>query len=141
MEFNATFLVSAISFIVFVFIMNTVLYRPVIRIMEERQAFLDKNEKDTEDANRQAEEFATKKEAELAKARAEAKSIVDNGTEKFKTENKAALDNYSSEQKQLTEDKKSELYNEMTSAKETLKQSSDDISRMITDKILEVKNV
>lgn len=141
MEFNATFLVSAISFIVFVFIMNTVLYRPVIRIMEERQAFLDKNEKDTEDANRQAEEFATKKEAELAKARAEAKSIVDNGTEKFKTENKAALDKYSSEQKQLTEDKKSELYNEMTSAKETLKQSSDDISRMITDKILEVKNV
>lgn len=141
MEFNATFLVSAISFIVFVFIMNTVLYRPVIKIMEERQAFLDKNEKDTEDANRQAEEFATKKEAELAKARAEAKSIVDNGTEKFKAENKAALDNYSSEQKQLTEDKKSELYNEMTSAKETLKQSSDDISRMITDKILEVKNV
>ncbi|MGN0197171.1 MAG: ATP synthase F0 subunit B [Candidatus Gastranaerophilaceae bacterium] len=141
MEFNATFLVSAISFIVFVFIMNTVLYRPVIRIMEERQAFLDKNEKDTEDANRQAEEFATKKEAELAKARAEAKSIVDNSTEKFKAENKAALDKYSSEQKQLTEDKKSELYNEMTSAKETLKQSSDDISRMITDKILEVKNV
>ena len=141
MDFNATFLVSAISFIVFVFIMNTVLYRPVIRIMEERQAFLDKNEKDTEDANRQAEEFATKKEAELAKARAEAKSIVDNGTEKFKAENKAALDKYSSEQKQLTEDKKSELYNEMTSAKETLKQSSDDISRMITDKILEVKNV
>ena len=141
MEFNATFLVSAISFIVFVFIMNTVLYRPVIRIMEERQAFLDKNEKDTEDANRQAEEFATKKEAELAKARAEAKSIVDNGTEKFKAENKAALDKYSSDQKQLTEDKKSELYNEMTSAKETLKQSSDDISRMITDKILEVKNV
>lgn len=141
MEFNATFLVSAISFIVFVFIMNTVLYRPVIRIMEERQAFLDKNEKDTEDANRQAKEFATKKEAELAKARAEAKSIVDNGTEKFKAENKAALDKYSSEQKQLTEDKKSELYNEMTSAKETLKQISDDISRMITDKILEVKNV
>lgn len=141
MEFNATFLVSAISFIVFVFIMNTVLYRPVIKIMEERQAFLDKNEKDTEDANRQAEEFATKKEAELAKARAEAKSIVDNGTEKFKAENKATLDNYSSEQKQLMEDKKSELYNEMTSAKETLKQSSDDISRMITDKILEVKNV
>lgn len=141
MEFNATFLVSAISFIVFVFIMNTVLYRPVIKIMEERQAFLDKNEKDTEDANRQAEEFATMKESELAKARAEAKSIVDNGTEKFKAENKSALDNYSSEQKQLTEDKKSELYNEMTSAKETLKQSSDDISRMITDKILEVKNV
>lgn len=141
MEFNATFLVSAISFIVFVFIMNAVLYRPVIKIMEERQAFLDKNEKDTEDANRQAEEFATMKESELAKARAEAKSIVDNGTEKFKAENKADLDNYSSEQKQLTEDKKSELYNEMTSAKETLKQSSDDISRMITDKILEVKNV
>ena len=141
MEFNATFLVSAISFIVFIIIMNAVLYRPVIKIMEERQAFLDKNEKDTEDANRQAEEFATMKESKLAKARAEAKSIVDNGTEKFKAENKAALDNYSSEQKQLTEDKKSELYNEMTSAKETLKQSSDDISRMITDKILEVKNV
>ena len=43
MEFNATFLVSAISFILFVFIMNAILYKPVIKIMEEREAFLKSN--------------------------------------------------------------------------------------------------
>lgn len=141
MEFNATFLVSAISFIVFVLIMNAILYNPVIKIMEERQAFLDKNEQDTNEANSKAEEFNEKKNAELAKARAEAKNIVDSGVEKFRAENKLAIDNYSAEQKEKTENQKTELYNEMQGAKETLKQSSDDISKMITDKVLEVKNV
>ncbi|MBR1754187.1 hypothetical protein IJ732_05055 [bacterium] len=40
-EFNATFLVSAISFIVFVFIMNTILYRPLEKIVEKRRQFID----------------------------------------------------------------------------------------------------
>ena len=46
-EFNATFLVAMISFVVFIIIMNAILYKPILSIIEERQAYIDKNNNDT----------------------------------------------------------------------------------------------
>ena len=43
MELNATFLVTIITFIVFVFLMNKLLYVPVLSIMETRERFIDDN--------------------------------------------------------------------------------------------------
>ncbi len=43
MEFNATFIVSAISFIVFTIIMNAIFYKPIQKIVTERQKFIDEN--------------------------------------------------------------------------------------------------
>ena len=42
MEFNATFIASAISFIVFTLIMNAVFYKPLGKVVSERQKFIDK---------------------------------------------------------------------------------------------------
>lgn len=141
MEFNATFLISALSFIVFVFIMNAVFYQPVIKIMEERKAFIDKNEQDTEQANADSEKISERKQGELAKARAEAKVSVDKGSEKFKTDNKVILENFSKEQKDRTEAEKNKLNDEAKNSQNELNQSSEDISKMITSKILGAENV
>lgn len=140
MEFNATFLISAISFIVFVFIMNAIFYQPVIKIMDERKAFIDKNEQDVKSANTDAERISAKKEEELSKARADAKATVDEGSAKFKTENKNVLDNFSLEQKNRAETEKNQLNNEAQNSKESLKQGSEDISKIISNKILGVEN-
>ena len=43
MEFNATFLATIISFILFVFLMNKILYAPILNIMAERKAYIDGN--------------------------------------------------------------------------------------------------
>lgn len=141
MEFNATFLISALSFIVFVFIMNAIFYQPVIKIMEERKAFIDKNEQDTEKANINSEKISEQKQSELAKARAEAKVSVDDGSEKFKTENKIILENFSKEQKDRTEAEKNKLNDEAKIAQNELNQSSEDFSKIITSKILGAENV
>ncbi|MGN0015267.1 MAG: hypothetical protein ACI37T_07620 [Candidatus Gastranaerophilaceae bacterium] len=141
MEFNATFLISALSFIVFVFIMNAIFYQPVIKIMEERKAFIDKNEQDTEKANINSEKISEQKQSELAKARAEAKVSVDDGSEKFKTENKVILENFSKEQKDRTEAEKNKLNDEAKIAQNELNQSSEDFSKIITSKILGAENV
>jgi F0F1-type ATP synthase membrane subunit b/b' len=45
MEFNGTFFVTIITFIVFVFLMNKILYAPILNIMEERKNFVDGNYK------------------------------------------------------------------------------------------------
>lgn len=41
LEFNATFLVSMISFIVFIIIMNAIFYKPILGVIEEREKFIN----------------------------------------------------------------------------------------------------
>jgi len=138
MEFNATFLVSAISFILFVFIMNAILYKPVIKIMEEREAFLKSNLDEAESARATTGEIAEKKQSELAAARAEAMAVVTNGTEKFKTENKAVTEEFEKAQKMRAEEEKAVLKNEADNSKEELNKGSVEISKIIADKVLGV---
>ena len=43
MEFDATFLIALLSFLLFIFIMNKIFYAPVLKIMQERQSFVEQN--------------------------------------------------------------------------------------------------
>ena len=43
MEFNATFIVAFISFVIFIIIMNYILYKPINGIVEKRKNIIDEN--------------------------------------------------------------------------------------------------
>ena len=73
MEFNATFLATIISFIVFVILMNKILYVPVLKIMEQREVYIDENYQTSKKNNEQAKELISKKEESLIVARMDAK--------------------------------------------------------------------
>jgi F-type H+-transporting ATPase subunit b len=47
---NVTLLIQMVSFLVFVFLMNMVLYRPIRRIVAERQSFISGRQQDIENA-------------------------------------------------------------------------------------------
>ena len=42
-EFNATFIVSMISFVVFIFIMNMIFYKPILTIIRKRENYIKDN--------------------------------------------------------------------------------------------------
>ena len=81
MEFNGTFLATIITFIVFVFLMNKILYAPVLDIIEKRKNFVDTNYKDAQNNNTRTEELGREKEEKLAGAKDDARgkyiSILD----------------------------------------------------------------
>ena len=62
MEFNATFLATIVSFIVFVILMNKILYAPILNIMEERRNFIDNNYKTVEKNDEKIKKLNKKKE-------------------------------------------------------------------------------
>ena len=72
MEFNGTFLATIITFILFVFLMNKVLYVPILGIMEKRRIFVDENYKNTESNNLKADELTKEKEGKLLDAKNDA---------------------------------------------------------------------
>jgi len=77
MEFNATFAVTVISFLVFVFLMNAILYRPLENIVEEREKLLADNCNDADNAKKQAESLLKQKAELIAKSKIEAKRLID----------------------------------------------------------------
>ena len=135
MEFNATFLITAISFITFTILMNVILYRPLEKIVEERKELIEKNYSDSESAKLETKSILEKKAQELAQAKAEAKDSVtsklkkdyDESAEKLR-EGKIKSVRYISEQKEKL---KSE--SEMTEA--NLSENIKQYAQMIKDKL------
>lgn len=76
MEFNATFLISAISFILFTLLMNKIFYKPLGKIMNERENFINDNLNDAKISNDKAEFLLKDKDEKLAKSLIEARAII-----------------------------------------------------------------
>ena len=76
MEFNATFVISAISFILFTLLMNKIFYKPLGKIMNERENFINDNLNDAKISNDKAEFLLKDKDEKLAKSLIEARAIV-----------------------------------------------------------------
>lgn len=72
-EFNATFLVAMLSFVVFMFIMNAIFYRPILNIIRKREDYIESNYKDAKDISQKAQEITNEYNEKLSKAKDEAR--------------------------------------------------------------------
>lgn len=122
MEFNETFIVSAISFVVFVLIMNAIFYNPIQKIVAERQKFIDDTAEEAKLHTQKSEAILKDKERKLDKTRHEAKQIILDKSEEVKGQ-KSAL---------TTEAQQSSL-KEIQDAKQDLQKSSDEAQTVLTD--------
>lgn len=55
-EFNATFIVSIVSFVIFIFIMNYIFYRPILSVIRKREEYIADNNKEAKDLTLRAED-------------------------------------------------------------------------------------
>ena len=140
MEFNATFLITIISFITFTILMNVILYRPLERIVDERKELIEKNYSDGESAKLEAKSILEKKANELAQAKADAKHSIDiklkkdydESSEKLREEKVKSVQ-YLSEQKDLLKQE-----SDMTEA--NLSENIRQYAQMIKDKLFGGQN-
>ena len=86
MEFNGTFLASIVSFIVFVFLMNKVLYAPMGKIVKERQSFIDSNLQSADANHKRADELSLERDNKLSGAKNEAREKYVESVNGFKNE-------------------------------------------------------
>ena len=76
MEFNATLLVSAVSFIIFVIIMNQILYKPVLAIMQKRQEYINNNRLAADEHGKHANALLEEKDKKIGEAHRKSRDIV-----------------------------------------------------------------
>ena len=84
LEFNATFIVAMLSFIIFMVIMNAILYKPLARIQKEREDLISAEN----NAQKQTEEKTDKLKQHYSEIIENSKSIAKDNFNKKVTEYK-----------------------------------------------------
>lgn len=136
MEFDATFLIAAISFIVFVFIMNKIFYAPILNIMKARQDFVEENFEQAGKTKEQTKLRSEYREGELEKSREAARGKIAAHSQELKTERSKQISEYKNELYSNISSERDNLKNSAIEAKEILKDSVVNIAKEISQKIL-----
>lgn len=135
-EFNATFLIAMVSFVLFIIIMNKILYEPILSVINERQDYIDKNNNAALDSKNMTKSILDDKEKKLNDAAIASKKLI---SERVIQENNTSA--------KLTEDArikslsdidsaKKDLQHEVEQTKEALKNNVKDLAENISSKIL-----
>ena len=136
MEFNGTFLATIITFILFVFIMNKILYRPILGIMEERKSFIDSNYKIVDENNAKMEELAAEKEAKLNDAKDDARGKYLESIDEFKNQKADIISDAQRVASEEIERSREELKGTSDEAKSALKGSMNELANDIVEKVI-----
>ncbi|MBQ4124042.1 hypothetical protein IJD44_10060 [bacterium] len=136
MEFDATFLIATVSFIVFVFIMNAILYSPVLKIIKARQDYVEENFSKAKETDVEVEKQNQYRNSELDKSRNSAQNALAEKTKELKIERSQKISEYKEESYSNITKERENLRESAYNAKETLKDHVVDIAKEISSVIL-----
>lgn len=145
MEFNATFIISAISFIIFTMIMNAIFYKPLQNVVDERTKFIDETYEEAKHNKQKADSILRDKHKKVEKTKFDAKKIIlDKANESKEQKDLMAKE---AQQKAFSEidSAKGELNKSKSEAQDVLSGNVIDLAQNISSKILgeefSIKNV
>lgn len=136
MEINATILVSTLSFLLFIFIMNAILYKPVMKIMEERQNYIDGNKNEANLHEKHSKDLLEEKEKKISDAHKKSRDIVAMKTDAIKEEKNKAINTTKSEMSNFVDSQKNDLANQKNEIYYRLKGNVADLANNITTKLV-----
>lgn len=136
MEFNATFLVSIISFVLFTAIMNKIFYKPLEKVMAERESFIQDTLSLAKYSSEKADAIIKDKDEKLTKAAINSKKLI---SDKISETNKYASDMLTKAKSQSQTDinnAKKELADQETDLKNAIQPEIKHLASLISSKIL-----
>lgn len=136
MEFNATFLVTIISFIIFVFLMNKILYEPMLRIVAQRRAFVDENLQAADENHKKVDAISAQKEEKLKGARNDAKSKYSKSVDAYKSQKDDIVKQAQASAEGEFNRAYERLINLSNETKEGLKSRMTDLANDIVEKVI-----
>jgi len=93
LQFNATFIVAIISFVLFIIIMNLIFYKPILSIIEERKKYIQDNYDASENLKKDANLIVETKNKRISNMEKLAKQIIFDKTNKSNNEAQSIVKN------------------------------------------------
>ena len=136
MEFNATFIVAFFSFVIFILIMNTVLYKPIYKIISTRQKIIDDNYEAAKTNSNKSKIILEEREEKLVEAKASSKQKISKAIEDANSTRNVKILDAKKEATKSLENNKILTNEEKNKAYGPLKNEIKDLAQIISDKIL-----
>lgn len=136
-NFNLTIAIQMVSFLVFVFLMNRLFFRPIVRAIEARQAYLLEQQQKASESLKETESLQRDYEARLKQAREEAQAIVQAATAEAEAKRREALATASAEAAVVLDAARGEIAAERDKALESLRGEVAAIAGSISAKVME----
>ncbi|MBW1975336.1 MAG: ATP synthase F0 subunit B [Deltaproteobacteria bacterium] len=133
---DVTLLIQMVSFLVFLFIMNVVLYRPVRRMMARRQELILSQKNEIDQANNEARKAVEEFEQTLRNARAMGRKKVEEYKEQARAAEKEMLQKAYQEAADEVARVREEIRGEKERALKELREQIELFSLEVVEKIL-----
>ena len=131
-----TLIVQAVNFLIFMVLINKFLFQPLLRLMEEREKELDGIYSEAEALKVKAEQLLKEVEETLAKAKEEAKKIIDAAVREAREEKERIISQAQEEASVKVEKAKEEIWQAFESEKAKLEAEAEKLAEEIIRKIL-----
>ena len=135
-EINLTLFIQIINFLVLIFILNLLLYKPILKILDSRREQVQKSEDEVKDLNLTIEKRMAEYEATIQKAKLEAMGQRNDILQDGAKISKEILDGARGEISGLMDEFQKKMNAEMEQARQILHQRSKGISMEIAEKVL-----
>lgn len=136
LEFNATFFVAMFSFIIFMLMMNSILYKPLSKIVEQREGIINGNYSDAEVTNQKIDDLATQHKENIEETKTLAKEQFNQKIGNYKAQKDAIIEGAKSLAKKDLAIAQAELAGEEKSAKIVLESKVLGLASQIASKLL-----
>ncbi len=135
-DFNYTFFYQIANFIILIVVLNYILYKPLLKILDARNEKLAASDQEVKDLNAAVEKKVAEYEEKIRQAKLEAMNqrneIQKNGSDQAKQ----IIDATRAELAKIVEEFQGKLDQEISQAKLVLKNQSAGISSEIAEKVL-----
>ena len=136
MQIDGTFIFVVISFLIFLFIIKTILFHPISQILEQRDNYYAKNSKMESESKEKSRALIEEKENALKQSKAEADNIIKETTSQAKKQSALKIKEAKQSVQQEFEANKNNLIKESVDAKNAVKSEMNAIVQQIVSKVL-----
>ena len=137
MEFNATFIVSIISFILFIIVMNKIFYAPITKIVEEREEQLKNNYDDANWFSSAAKSIMKIRDEKIIQTEHKSQRIIADEISTYNAKSKEAAAAAAKKSAEEIKARKDALQMEKHQASLELKSKTQELAELISTKIME----
>ena len=136
LEVNGWFFVQLANFLILLFLLNTILFKPILKLFKERD---DNTKGALESANgmdREKDDVLAQIEEKLSGARTEARSIFENLSNEGLEVQKSSVQSAQNESVEINKNAKAELETATNTARNALKSDIEAFSKQIVEKLV-----
>ena len=138
LEFNNWFFLLLVQFFVLMFILNAILFKPIMELFRQREQTIKGALEEAQLMNEKKDKAIAKMNEDLAQAKAQAKQIINSLREEGLSYQREVVSNAEKEAVQMIEKARGEIRTEAEKVRSRLRQEVEKLSDEIVNKLVKV---